>query len=256
MSREGRALAVGTAPGRAPRVLSILASRGPTVQAVVPGLYAWSITVAPVGWSRHSSALAGLAAGLGLLALLAAPIVERRSTLAARVLTGWGLVVSATLTWALAPEPALDAFDVVRGVAGLVGWGLFAIAVASPARAIEAPRGAAPTKRRWALDTWLLAMGVALALAIEVPGWRLAERDRALFLRVVALAGGLGLLSAAGALAVAVHGPIGGGAAPGSRARRIRSLAWAAGAAVLLGGGVAYEVWRGTWFGFGADASP
>jgi hypothetical protein len=150
-------------------LLGRLSSLGATAQAAIPGLYAWSITVAPAAWSRGAPLLAKLAAGVGLVALVTAPLVELSSRPAhaappdderrappgsglaalgawagrapapsdgaarARVWSVWSFVLSSAIVWALAPGALTSArMDGVRGALGVIGWGLFAFASAGP----------------------------------------------------------------------------------------------------------------------------
>jgi len=116
---------------------------GAAAQAAIPGLYAWGVTVAPAAWSRGSPWSAQAAAVLGLLSLGAAPFVERWSPSMARVVSVWGLVTTSGLVWVLVPASlAPGRLDPLRGIAGMFGWGLFALATAAPAlRRVDAPRG-------------------------------------------------------------------------------------------------------------------
>jgi hypothetical protein len=162
----------GPASGRArPRkrnvVLVKMASLGSSAQAAIPGLYAWAITVAPAAWSRGAPLLAKVAAIVGVVALVTAPIVEGAGPAAApeltetadpkdgapwkkrgvaamvrswtgpawaRVWSVWGFVLSSAIVWALAPAALSSArLDGVRGALGMVGWALFAFASAGPA---------------------------------------------------------------------------------------------------------------------------
>lgn len=153
-------------------VLSRLAALGASAQAAIPGLYAWSITVAPAAWSRGAPVVAKLAAAVGVIALLTAPLIEgaapeprppspspatpsadrapqaavsrgaREKLLALRAWTGptwariwsvWGFVLSSAIVWALTPGALSSArMDGVRGALGVVGWALFAFASAGP----------------------------------------------------------------------------------------------------------------------------
>lgn len=148
-------------------VLSRLSSLGASAQAAIPGLYAWSITVAPAAWSRGAPIVAKLAAIIGVVALVTAPFVEGaglrpaaapppepaagRASQAppppkglaalrgwtgptwARIWSVWGFVLSSAIVWALAPGALSSArMDGVRGALGVVGWALFAFASAGP----------------------------------------------------------------------------------------------------------------------------
>src|SRR3954447_13871298 len=57
-------------------VLTRLSELGASAQAAIPGLYAWSITVAPAAWSRGAPMIAKVAAIMGVIALTTAPLVE------------------------------------------------------------------------------------------------------------------------------------------------------------------------------------
>ena len=215
-------------------------SRGPATQGVVPGAYAWAVTIAPVGWSTTAPPIAAIATALGFLSLVVSPVIERRAPGVARIGLGWGLVVAAVLTWGFSPEASVQAFDAVRGISGMLGWALFAFAVASPARPLTLSRHVEPASRKSTsrVDSGVLFFAVSVALLLEVPGWRLVPRDRALLVRLVGIAGGLGIISVASAIAVGHH----------SRPRRARkvslpSVFWLATACLLMGAGVAYCVW-------------
>lgn len=151
-------------------VLTRLSELGASAQAAIPGLYAWSITVAPAAWSRGAPVFAKVAAVIGVIALVTAPLVEgaglrapppalaasepttERASLAppppsglaalrawtgptwARIWSVWGFVLSSAIVWTLAPSALSSAkLDGVRGALGVVGWGLFAFASAGPA---------------------------------------------------------------------------------------------------------------------------
>ena len=146
-------------------VLTRLSELGASAQAAIPGLYAWSITVAPAAWSRGAPTVAKVAAIAGVIALTTAPLVEgagfRRPPAAeaheggaaaappepkglavlsawtgptwARIWSVWGFVLSSAIVWTLAPSALSSArLDGVRGALGVVGWALFAFASAGP----------------------------------------------------------------------------------------------------------------------------
>jgi hypothetical protein len=224
-------------------------SQGATSQAFVPGLYAWAITVEPVAWSRDAGIGAKVAGALALLALGLGPVLERRSPGVVRMASGWGVVMSSIVVWVLAPDGAFATFDAARGIAGMLGWALFAFASASPAR--QATVGLAPgpplrpRTQASRVDTPLLFLGLALAAGLELAGWRVVDRDRALLLRLLALAGGLGLVTAAGALAISRGAPLDEDRVPRPRRQRLstRMVVWSTLAFGLLGLGAIYELW-------------
>lgn len=146
-------------------VFTRLSALGASAQAAIPGLYAWSITVAPAAWSRGAPVVAKVAAVIGVIALVTAPLVEGaglrppppapaldggRASLPpspkgldalrawtgptwARIWSVWGFVLSSAIVWTLAPGALSSArLDGVRGALGVVGWALFAFASAGP----------------------------------------------------------------------------------------------------------------------------
>ena len=154
-----------TPPRRRNRFFLRIAELGASAQAAIPGLYAWAITVAPAAWSRGAPLLAKVAAVIGVVALVTAPLVEgagrvdRAQAAAAearearptaprkrfdamkswtgptraRIWSVWGFVLSSAIVWALAPNALSSArLDAVRGALGMVGWALFAFASAGP----------------------------------------------------------------------------------------------------------------------------
>jgi hypothetical protein len=217
-------------------------AQGATTQAFVPGVYAWAVTVLPVVWTHGAPLLSMLAAGLGPVCLASGPIVERYRPNAARMTAGWGLVAASLVTWVVAPESSVGAFDAARGIAGMFGWGLFAFALSSPAgpalraASLALSPAARPSTRR--VDTPVLLVGLALAVALELPGWHLQQRERALLVRLIGLAGGLAVVTIASQIAV------GGDSRRAGRRARMRALGWVALALVLLGAGGAYRVWH------------
>jgi hypothetical protein len=222
---------------------------GATSQALVPGLYAWAVTVAPVAWSRDGLAAAKLSAVACLGALFAGPALERRSPGVVRMASGWGVIVSAIVVWVVAPDTAFAAFDPARGLAGMLGWALFAFASASPARDTgPGARLGSPLRPRTASsrrDTWLLFVGLGLAVALELFGWKITDRDRSLLVRMTALAGGLGLITASGAIALHRGVPLDEPRLPRPRRRRLRArpVLWSLLAIGLLGMGAVYQLW-------------
>jgi hypothetical protein len=230
-------------------VLSWWRAQGATFQAVVPGLYAWGVTVEPVSWSPRSGAAPKLLASAALVALAIGPAFERRAPDQVRLVSGWGFVLSSILVWVVAPEPAFAAFDARRGIAGMLGWALFAFASASPAREARIAATAGPPVRPRALDSRadvsMLFVGLAAAVALQLIGWRVADRDRMLLIRTVGIAGGLGLITAAGAAAIAGKAPADEDRVPRPRRSRLpaRVVVVALLACILVGVGTVYELW-------------
>lgn len=236
MTEEGESSLEESRPGATvPRATSLferLGAIGAAAQASVPGLYAWGVTVAPVVYARQATLLSKIAAGAGLVSLLLGIALERRWGARARYVAVWGLVLSSALVWILVPS-ALGPLrlDSTRGIAGMVGWALFAFASAAPAlrRGLDTESRVvddAPLRPRAQLkrgDAIYVGGGVVLALGLQVVGWGVAIPERALLVRLISIASGLAILGAATSIALSRHGRA--PAAP-SRVRFRRTLPW------------------------------
>lgn len=223
----------------AARLFERLVARGAPAQAAIAGGYAWAVTVAPTMWERGASMVAVGAAVVGLAALLASAAGDRLWGGRGRFAALWVFVLASALAWLSAPAALRPMrIDAPRGLVGMAGWALFALASAAPAlgdrrepgRVVEdAPLEA---RNRFARgDAAYPLAGAAIALALQGVGWRIASPERALLVRLVALAAGLGIVGAAAEIALARHAP----RAP----RAWRARARSAGGALLLLAGLA-----------------
>jgi hypothetical protein len=177
--------------------------------------------------------LAKVAAVAAVLLLLGGAAAEQAQGARWRLPAFWGFVLSSAIAWSAAPsalEPAR--IDVLRGTAGMLGWALFAFASAAPAipaasqpeRVVEeAPL--VPRRRLHGADVAYVSVGALFALALQLFGWRVAGAERALLVRLVALATGLAILGATTDLAIVRHAP---------RARRSRGARLRSATSVLL----------------------
>jgi hypothetical protein len=172
---------------------------------VLPGLYAWALTVLAPAAARSAPTGARVMAALALLLLIAGPLLHLRRAALGRALGIHGFVGASVLCWVLLDGFAgVQRLDPVRAALGAVGWALFAVGwgrmretgsvpekdphvVAGPALP---PRGALP---RWANA----AFAVALVGAIAPPllAWRVARADHAVFAHAAAVAGSMALLT-------------------------------------------------------------
>jgi hypothetical protein len=190
--------------------LAVIADAGAAGQAVIPGVYAWAITVAPVAWSRASNIGVKIAALLALLALLQTLIRPKERT---SPIGPWVFVLASTVVWVSVPAALSPAhLHPARGIAGMLGWGVFAFAAAAPAlgatRAGPAPEGGlkprVPIPRG---DAAYLAVAIVLAAALQAVGWTVSVPERALLVRILTLAAGVAIIGAATAITTARHGP-------------------------------------------------
>jgi hypothetical protein len=203
---------------------------GAAAQATIPGVYAWGVTVAPdvifrttwrpstasAWWWTTASIVSKLAAVAAVAALVAGLVLERRDGWGprARLVSLWGFVLSCAIAWAAAPSTVLPLrIDTPRGIAGMLGWALFAFVSAAPAlegrREAERVMEEEPLPARKRLsggDTLYVAVGALFAAALQLVGWRVAGPERALLVRFISLAAGVAIVGAATQIALARHG--------------------------------------------------
>ncbi len=237
---------------------------GPAMQAAVPGIYAWAVTVAPAAFGHGAKPWSIVGALLALGALAAGFVLERPREAAAappptpeatpetpdragspapaprhavHPAVPWAFALSCALAWAGAPDAlSTTRLGSIRGIAGALGWALFALACAAPPvvtrdDALRARTESGP-KARHALargDALYVALAAVIAFALQLIGWDVVVPERAVLLRLVTLGAGIGVVSAASAIALARHGK--------RRASRPRVL-WPLVLAVLLGAGI------------------
>jgi hypothetical protein len=200
----------------APRVaLAQALDLGATAQATVPGFYAWAVTVAPAAFAKGSAGVAMVAAALGLLLVLVAPLFERRWVSLGRVMSIWGLILTSLFVWVLAPAhtEALGRSDMVRGIAGMFGWALFALAHVAPAlprrerAADELSRRLSPRGDSGRVDAIILGAAIVVAVLLQCIGWHAEEAERSVLVRLVSLAAGVIIVSASASVVVSRHAP-------------------------------------------------
>ena len=205
-----------------------LVARGAPAQAAIAGGYAWAVTVAPTVWERGAPVIAILAAGVGLAALLASAVGDRLWGGRGRAAALWVFVLASALAWLSAPAALRPTrLDTTRGLAGMAGWALFALASAGPALGERQEPGRvvddAPleARNRFARgDVAYPLVGGAVALGLQAVGWGVTSPERALLVRLVALAAGLAIVGTAAEIALARHAP----RAPRSWKARMRTV--------------------------------
>lgn len=191
------------------------ADAGAAGQAVVPGVYAWAVTVVPAAWSRASNIGVKIAAVLAFGALLQTLVASSPSEKLRGRIPGhvgvWVFVLASTVVWVTVPDAMSPAhLHPARGIAGMLGWGVFAFAVAAPAlgSAREGPLPEGGLKPRLPLargDAIYIGAAVLLAAALQAVGWSVTVPERAVLVRVVTLAAGIAIIGAATSIATARH---------------------------------------------------
>lgn len=207
------------------------------MQASVPGLYAWAVTVAPTVWNDGEPVAARVAGLVAPIFLGVGAALEPRVGLPARVLSLWSFVIACGFVWGAAPNELTPLrLDPVRGVAGMLGWALFALASAAgpPSRSIGsrgagggvAGPGAGTTSieqpaSRWRLDIACVGVGALVAAVMQFGGWQISTPESALFVRFVTVAAGLATLTLATNLAIGRRS-VGAARAWGVRSKSLR----------------------------------
>jgi hypothetical protein len=164
---------------------------------LLPGLYAWVITVAhPVGLEGVGFLPRTLAL-LALLSLALGPLLVSRRPRLARGFGVWGFVGLCLTTWLLlGSRIGVTEVDPLRAAFGSVGWALYAFGWGSvrrwgsvpeeDPRAVEGPpltaRGKLPSAASWIFAAGLVGAGLIVLLA-----WRVRRPVHALLAHALAL---------------------------------------------------------------------
>ena len=194
----------------APGVLGRLSEIG---QVLVPGLFAWAVTVVPSTAGRAAPGWAWVPALLSLASLVAGCFLLRDRPRLGRALGIWAFLAFALVTWRLNPAVLRpDRIDPIRAASGTFGWMLYALGWGAPWRPgvhpEDDPRAELHPKLEPRKDP-LLRMPLAVAIAtvgsalVLVLAWRATESTRALMLHGLALALSVALVSSAARVGLA-----------------------------------------------------
>ena len=229
LAREPASAAVEASVGRSAGLLTKELSEGRAAPILVASMISWAITVAPVGFGRGASILAGLVAILALGAGLGAAFLLARRPALARHVGISAFLGLAVLTW-LANPAAIHPLrlDPIRGAFGALAWGVFALAWSERwgprARVVPADPDAPSLQARSALAPAaqpIAALGVVASLVYLVFAFRVRDPDRALVAQALALACSVAVVTTASTVATArgkSRGPAGRLTAPVIRA--------------------------------------
>lgn len=216
MSQPPPPAAALPAQSRLSKPLALVSSLGAVAQSVIPALYAWGVTVAPVAWGRGGGVLARVCSVAALLVMGAAIMVEPKRPTLSRPLLVWGFTACSLLTWLLAPVGlSVAKLDATRGFLGAVGWLMFAFSAAAPpirrasgpgetGRIVPGPK-LLPRTRVARGDGIILGVAFACALGLQAIGWGVSVPERALLLRATTLVSGVAILGAATDIATLRH---------------------------------------------------
>lgn len=219
---------------------------GPAMQAAVPGIYAWAVTVAPAAFGHGARWYSVVCAIAALLALGAGFAFERPRSNAqpaeapprasVHPVVPWAFVLACAGAWAGSPDAlSTTRLGSIRGIAGAIGWALFALACAAPpvvttdvereARTEAGPKARHPLSRG---DAIYVGASAILAFGLQLIGWDVVVPERAILVRLVTLGAGIAIVSVTSTIALARHGK--------RRSTRPRILWPLVLAALLLGG--------------------
>lgn len=220
----------------------------PVVQASVPALYAWAMTVAPTAFGKGGTTLAQFFALLAVTLVCGAVALEFVRTTTQRFahpLLVWGMTLASSASFLAASPRALAAFDTTRSVAGILGWLLFALASAAPAlrRSMDeealavkplAQRKQAPR----AAFGIILAITFLLAAILQSYGWSQEPLERAVLLRIASIVLSLALLALSTRLLTALEVAPDAANAPSAFRTTLRVFM-----TLLVGASVAVYLW-------------
>jgi hypothetical protein len=168
------------------------------------------------------------------LVCLSACFAESRFGERARRVAVWGFVLACAVVWSAVPSSlGVAHVDALRGVAGVLGWGLFGLTFAAPARSpaeagVARPRVLPPRHAPVSRDRIYLWVGALIAAVTQGVGWSTSSPERSLLVRFAVIAAGIAIVATSADLTLARHLP----RAEPSHRRRLEN---AAPALVVLG---------------------
>ncbi len=176
-------------------------------RVLVPGLYAWLVTVAMPAWHREAGWLPRVFAVLALVALVAGLLLGAQREQLGRRVGVFGFVGCSLLAWVgLGAVLEVGRVDPLRAALGSVGWALFAFGWGSVREVGAVPEQAphvlsgellaarvAPPRRAG----WILGLGLVGAVGLTVLAWRVDRPIHALFGHAVALVAAIAVVTAA-----------------------------------------------------------
>lgn len=181
-------------------------------RVLLPGLYAWLLTVGLPVLARGTRSGPRVAAAAALCALLLALSVVGQRLVLARLLGIYVFVFCSALTWALLGSDLSPAhLDRVRTALGTLGWVLYAFGwgrvrtLPEPGSAPQVAPGAplVPRSRLHPRAMPIVAFAVIAALVCEALAFRVDRPEHAVLAHGAAVAAALMLLSGGSRIALA-----------------------------------------------------
>ena len=194
----------------APTVFARLAE---VSQVLLPGIYAWAVTVVPTTKTTPLIAFPSIAAFLALACLVSGALIARTRPNAGFALGIWGFLIGCLATWLLgASALQMERLDPWRAGAGSIGWGLFALGWGTPWRVGHHPEDdprallhpklepRSPPRLQMALS---VAVGTIGAITCMLLAWRAGDQNRALLCHGAALACSVAVVNASAKVGLA-----------------------------------------------------
>jgi len=182
-------------------------------QILIPGAYAWAVSVVPAATSVTAGSWSRITALLAFSCLVFGTFLHKERPRLGYALGIWGLLACSTITWlANAEAIRVDRLDPLRAAAASIGWLLFSLGWGTPWRSgmhpEDNPRAQLhprlePRRPATIRTPLIVATGAAGAFACLLLAWRATEPDRALMMHGVALGCAVSIVSTSASLALA-----------------------------------------------------
>jgi len=182
---------------------------------LVPGAYAWAVSVVPAATGVTATAWGRGTALLAFSSLVAGTFLQKDRPRLAYALGIWCFLALSSITW-LSNLAAIrvDRLDPVRAAAATAGWLLFSLGWGTPWRTGVHPEDNPRAQLHPRLEPrhpatlrtpLTVAIGAVGAIACLLLAWRGTEPDRALMMHGVALGSAIAVVTASATLAIS-HG--------------------------------------------------
>ncbi len=179
---------------------------------LLPGVYAWLITVASPAAHRGAPLAARVTAMAALVALVAGPLIVFERPRLARGLGVLAFVGLSVTTWVLlGPLIGVEHLEPLRACLGLVGWALFAFGWGAVRRIGSIPeddphviRGdPLPARGQLPWSTFFVySIGLVGAVVVLVLAWQVVRPAQALLAHAAALVAAIALAGTAARVAL------------------------------------------------------
>lgn len=200
-------------PSDRPLRHSVLGRVAEVGQVLVPGVYAWAVTVVPAATERTQNGWAVATAFLAFVSLVAGASLAKSRPRLGIGLGIWGFLIACLITWVISMSALhIERLDPLRAAAGSVGWLLYALGWGNPWRVGRHPEDdpraqlhpkLEPRKPPRLRTSVAIALGTVGVLACLLLAWRATEPDRALLLHGAALVCAVGIINAAASVGLA-----------------------------------------------------